>query len=411
MAIDPATLKVIAKVATSVASDEKGRRAILIACFLPFIVILVVLSSPFAIFFAVTDNGTTENVVSVMSTMNSLKQEFQYQIEMEQSDTSVDEVHTVIMGSEENSFIDNVADVLMVYAAIYNVVNENANQIAVLSQEQVTELSYVYWDMNTIYSSIESVSEDVTVTTIDANGNETTEIVTVTRNIKTIYIDSLSAEEIASYYGFDETQLLVIQEMRTSGYGALVSMNSVTTFLTQEQIEAIRAYMPSDLSIERTQVVDTALSLVGQVNYFWGGKSVAIGWDSRWGTDMEVTSVGSSETGTIRPFGLDCSGYVTWVFANMGLLSETIDTTIGHGTTAQWNTSSSIPKSAALPGDLAFIAVPGTRKVNHIGIVVGEDGEGDLMIAHCTSGANNVVVTTAESVGFMYFRRPAVLID
>jgi len=32
MAVDPATLKVIAKVAATALSDEKGRRAILVTC-------------------------------------------------------------------------------------------------------------------------------------------------------------------------------------------------------------------------------------------------------------------------------------------------------------------------------------------------------------------------------------------
>jgi len=158
-------------------------------------------------------------------------------------------------------------------------------------------------------------------------------------------------------------------------------------------------------------VVSTAQSIVGQVPYFWGGKSLAMGWDSRWGTEMEVTSPGSSSTGTLEPFGLDCSGYVTWVFANMGLPTDTIEQTIGHGTTAQWNSSSSIPQSIVEPADLAFLAVPGTRKVNHIGIVVGKDDEGNILVAHCTSGADNVVITTASSAGFMYYRRPAVLIN
>ena len=33
--------------------------------------------------------------------------------------------------------------------------------------------------------------------------------------------------------------------------------------------------------------MEKVLSLVGKVNYFWGGKSSAIGWDPRWGTLMK----------------------------------------------------------------------------------------------------------------------------
>jgi cell wall-associated NlpC family hydrolase len=183
------------------------------------------------------------------------------------------------------------------------------------------------------------------------------------------------------------------------------------TFLAREEIEEIKSHIPEGIMIESEKVVEAAESLVGKVNYFWGGKSLAIGWDNRFGTDMEVTSPGSSSTGTIRPFGLDCSGFVTWVFVNAGLPAETIESTIGHGTTAQWNVSTSIPASAAMKGDLAFLAIPETRKVNHVGIVTGRNDNGQIMVIHCSSGANNVSISTAESVGFLYYRRPAVLIN
>ncbi len=72
MAIDPATLKVVAKVATTALSDEKGRRAILIACLIPFIIILLVLSSPFAIFFALL--GGHDEQISVVSALYEMKE-------------------------------------------------------------------------------------------------------------------------------------------------------------------------------------------------------------------------------------------------------------------------------------------------------------------------------------------------
>ncbi|SNT11533.1 NlpC/P60 family protein [Anaerovirgula multivorans] len=106
-----------------------------------------------------------------------------------------------------------------------------------------------------------------------------------------------------------------------------------------------------------------------------------------------------------------CSGYITWVFANIGLPLDTIEATIGHGTTKQWNVSSSISEHMVLPGDLAFLAIPGSVKVNHVGIVVGRDADGKILVAHSASGANGVIVTTAESTGFLYYRRPAILIE
>lgn len=83
----------------------------------------------------------------------------------------------------------------------------------------------------------------------------------------------------------------------------------------------------ADLDPERRAVVETACRLVGKVNYFWGGKSLVIGWDSRWGELRQVTAAGSSTTGTYRPYGLDCSGFVDWVFYNV----TDGEYVIGHG--------------------------------------------------------------------------------
>ena len=56
--------------------------------------------------------------------------------------------------------------------------------------------------------------------------------------------------------------------------------------------------LPDDLSMERRMVVTYALALVDKVDYFWGGKSLVLGWDDRWGELMEVTAEGSDTTGS-----------------------------------------------------------------------------------------------------------------
>ena len=69
--------------------------------------------------------------------------------------------------------------------------------------------------------------------------------------------------------------------------------------------------LPDDLSMERRMVVTYVLALVDKVDYFWGGKSLVLGWDDRWGELTEVTAEGSDSTGTEQPYGLDCSGCAT----------------------------------------------------------------------------------------------------
>ena len=153
--------------------------------------------------------------------------------------------------------------------------------------------------------------------------------------------------------------------------------------------------LPPELSADRRKVVETALRLVGKVNYFWGGKSYIIGWDSRWGQLAKVTAPDSSTTGTYRPYGLDCSGFLDWTLRNAGLPSD------GH-----WYVGTNLTEVAeadALPGDMALNA-----DASHIGLVVGRDSTGQLLICHCSAGANNVVVTGFEVGGFATFGRPRI---
>ena len=124
-------------------------------------------------------------------------------------------------------------------------------------------------------------------------------------------------------------------------------------------------------------------------------KEQAIGWDSHWGKPTRVTAAGSRTTGTIRPYGLDCSGFVDWVFNN------SLGYVIGHGggAASQHGHCKPISWSEAQPGDLVFY--PGDT---HVGVFVGKNSNGDPLIIHCASSQNNVVLTGLQ--GFVSIGRP-----
>ncbi|MEA3422413.1 MAG: hypothetical protein U9Q80_01185, partial [Bacillota bacterium] len=64
---------------------------------------------------------------------------------------------------------------------------------------------------------VSTFTEKKTCTTTDENGNIITEIKTINKRIKTIYVDCLATDEMASIYNFDKTQLRVLEEMKKSG--------------------------------------------------------------------------------------------------------------------------------------------------------------------------------------------------
>lgn len=155
--------------------------------------------------------------------------------------------------------------------------------------------------------------------------------------------------------------------------------------------------LPEDLSVERRMVVTYALALVNRVDYFWGGKSLVLGWDDRWGEMMEVTAEGDDTTGTERPYGLDCSGFVDWAFYNASGGSYIPGQ--GGGAAAQHGQCADIPWEEVQPGDLVFYP-----EDDHVGIAAGRDGQGRLLVVHCAAGAGGVMLSCSN--GFTQAARP-----
>ena len=155
--------------------------------------------------------------------------------------------------------------------------------------------------------------------------------------------------------------------------------------------------LPDDLSMERRMVVTYALALVDKVDYFWGGKSLVLGWDDRWGELMEVTAEGSDTTGTEQPYGLDCSGFVDWAFYNASGGAYVIGQE--SGAAEQHANCVDIEWDEVQPGDLLFYP-----EDEHVGIAAGRDWLGRLLVVHCASGTGSVAIS--HRTGFETAARP-----
>ena len=256
--------------------------------------------------------------------------------------------------------------------------------VAVLTPDRVDRLKAVFRDMCVITSEVE---------TIDHPGEGEDE--GWTEYILHITITAKTAEEMRTEYAFTSYQ----NEALTELLAELEPMKLLLTDLSvsQEQARALVANLPDDLAPERRAVVEAACRLVGKVSYFWGGKSLVLGWDSRWGQIQKVTAEGNSTTGTYRPYGLDCSGFVDWVFYNA--TDGAYYPGHGGGATMQHSYCTPISWEDALPGDLVFYPDD-----EHVGIVGGWDENGELLIVHCASSHNCAVITGVS--GFTNAGRP-----
>ena len=329
----------------------------------------LLIASPFGIFFSGENSGTGYTMPDAVSMLNS---EFSARIEQIKAENPHDELDMDNAGSA--AMVSNWRDVLTIYAVQTTTNDTSPDEVATLTEEKMEILREIFWDMNAISYRLETVSGGE-----DAGD---TVILHITVTVK----DHL---QMADEYRFNADQRKLLEELIQPKYQDLfmaLTGSYQDIELSPDEVAKIMENLPADLSEARREVVLTAYQLLGRVHYYWGGKSLVIGWDSRWGMPMEVTAEGSSTTGTVRPFGLDCSGMVDWVFYNQSGGQYVIGH--GGGATAQHSYCTPIDWSDAQPGDLVFYP-----EDSHVGIVCGFDSSGNIMIIHCASGYNNVVVT------------------
>lgn len=378
-------LQAILSAARSLAAAMMAGGGTVLSMVLVICLIGLLIASPFGIFFSGEDSGTGYTMPEAVSVLNG---EFAARIEQIKAENPHDELDMDNAGSA--TMISNWRDVLAVYAVRTTTDNASPDEVATLTEEKMEILREIFWDMNTITYWTEIVP--------GGKDEADTIILHITVTIKTHL-------QMADEYQFNTEKRRLLEELMQPKYQELfmaLTGSYQDIELSPDEVAKIIENLPADLSEDRKQVVLTAYQLLGKVHYFWGGKSLVIGWDSRWGMPMKVTAEGSSTTGTVRPFGLDCSGMVDWVFYNQSGGQYVIGH--GGGATAQHSYCTPIAWSDAQPGDLVFY--PGD---SHVGIVCGFDSSGNIMVIHCASGANNVVVTGKS--GFTSIGRPEYFAD
>ena len=343
--------------------------AVVLIVLVVVVLIAAIASSPFGIFFS--SEPSAPETVSVSQAVAAVNVEYNAKLEALQAGDYDD---ILIHGRGPDW-----AEILAVFA-VHTAGKDTGVDVAMLDQDRVNRLKAVFWDMTTLSSEVE---------TIDHPGEDGGE--GWTEYILHITITPKTADDMRTIYAFTQEQNSALDEL-LSDRAALAALAGSLNITDAEARELLQA-LPADLEQARKDAVETALSLVGKVSYFWGGKSLVIGWDSRWGQLTKVWAAGNSTTGTYRPYGLDCSGFMDWIFYNITGGEYVLGR--GGGATAQHSYCTPVSQAEAQPGDLAFYPDD-----SHVGIVVGRRENGKLLVCHCSSGQNNVVVTEFTASGF-----------
>lgn len=242
----------------------------------------------------------------------------------------------------------------------------------------------------------------------EANGKETVSPTTETIKYLECTIHPFDNTVIATAFGIDLnapyeqfgiTYGEAIQKMATALKMTLYGVAGNGQAVPLTDAELIAFVNRQNCSAARKHILTTALSLVGKVPYFWGGKSPP-GWNDEWNTPKLVTAAGSTTSGTIRPYGLDCSGFSAWVF------NTAVGVDIGAGCNGQYPNTHAVSASELLPGDLGFLA--DDDGWGHVLIFAGYGENGERMWVH-SSGGEGVILNTPSYEGSLSYRRLSIV--
>ena len=378
-------LRAIAAAAEKLAAAIGAGGAAAVSVVVVILLVGMLFASPLGILFAGEDTGTEIKIPDAVATLNG---EFTDEIYRIMEDHPYDELD--MQEGMEAAMLQNWRNVLAVYAVKVSTDEEHGLDVITMDEEKLQLLREIFFDAN-------KLEYELTTRTVDGE------------RITTLHISVQikDAMQMADEYGFTAQQREMLEELLKPDYDDIFlsligNYQPGGTPIGPVDISDIQGTLPDDLDPLRESIVLTAYQLLGKVTYFWGGKSLVLGWDSRWGTPTTVTAPGSGSTGKVLPFGLDCSGFVDWTFYNA--TSGAYLPGRGGGAASQHGYCTNIAWSDALPGDLVFYADD-----SHVGIVCGYDSVGNVLVIHCSGGQNGVVVTGRE--GFAVAARPDLFTD
>ena len=176
-----------------------------------------------------------------------------------------------------------------------------------------------------------------------------------------------------------------------SAYGLSLSTVETKTPITEEEISHYMSLLPENLSEERKNVIHFALTTVGKVPYYYGGKA---GKQGLTGNGFGKTIAERDYKGRNRK-GLDCSGFAQWVYwtgaENPLDFASSTQELIAKGR--------KIKRSELEPGDL--VIQPGGE--SHVVLFLTWTKEGKMLAIHENATAGNVSVDEVYA-NYPYYR-------
>lgn len=214
----------------------------------------------------------------------------------------------------------------------------------------------------------------------------------------TSYLESTlkkaSFEDIAEYFGvpFDKIEdrfkdyydsIDSILNPVTLTQNTFVELRQSFDFISEMSVDELNDYI-RNMTEEERKIILLAKMFIGQIPYQWGGKAEMGGYNNSWWT--------YDENGEQR--GLDCSGFVQWIYMTAGYSPDITSKLVSTSTMAA--NLYDISEDQLRPGDIGLLYNGQGEGINHCGIYVGAG-----YYIHCSSGKGTV---TLSKFPFKYYK-------
>lgn len=214
------------------------------------------------------------------------------------------------------------------------------------------------------------------------NGTEEIKLKENTVPYAKVKVNILTPEEIFTYYKIPESEKSTYQKRikkltdktDNSEFYQSLFYKLPSLFNIKDEIDTSNNMEYNKASTQRKVLFEVATSLIGKVPYQWGGKPLMPGYDTKWWTFDENN----------EQRGLDCSGFVQWVFLTSGY-SEDIYKGLISTTSILTSGYNEILMEDLQIGDIGVFE---GKTTNHTGIYIGNN-----KWIHCSSQANSVTIS------------------
>ena len=275
-------LRAIAAAAEKLVAAIGAGSAAAVSVVVVILLVGMLFASPLGILFAGEDTGTEIKIPDAVATLNG---EFTDEIYRIMEEHPYDELD--MQEGMEAAMLQNWRNVLAVYAVKVSTDEEHGLDVMTMDEEKLQLLREFFFDAN-------KLEYELTTRTVDGE------------RVTTLHISAQikDAMQMADEYSFTAQQREMLEELLKPDYDDIF-LSLIGDYqpdgmpIGPIDISDIQGTLPDDLDPLRESIVLTAYQLLGKVTYFWGGKSLVLGWDSRWGTPTTVTAPGSGSTGKV----------------------------------------------------------------------------------------------------------------